>query len=103
MDAETTRRIDEQKKYEVAKSGVAGVGAAPPKTLSMLLDEFFRQHAQEKLAPKTVERYREMVHYIAPELLSMPLADIKPLHLSREWDRLLKCGGQTRKARHPGR
>lgn len=27
----------------------------------------------------------------------MPLADVTPLHLNREWSSLLKCGGHTRK------
>jgi len=55
-----------------------------------------KQHAQENLAPKTVERYREMAAYIAPELLAMNMTEITPLHLSREWTRLLKSGGHTR-------
>src|SRR5271163_409225 len=57
-DAEANRRIDEQQKYDLAKAG-SGVAAAPPRTLSMLLDEFFGQYVEKKLAPKTVERYHE--------------------------------------------
>ena len=67
----------------------------------MLLDEFLRQHAEEKLAPKTVERYREQAAYISLELLAKPLAEITPLHLTREWARLLKSGGHTRKTKSP--
>jgi integrase len=63
------------------------------------LQEFFRQHAEEKLAPKTIERYRELAAYLAPELLSMSLGEITPLHLSREWNRLLKSGGRHRKTK----
>ena len=59
VDAEANRRIEEQQKCELAKAG--SVAAAPPKTLSMLFQEFLRQHAEEKLAPKTVERYREQL------------------------------------------
>ena len=79
MDAEAARRIDEQQKLELRKAG-SGVAAALPKTLAMLLEEFITQHGEEKLAPKTVERYREMGPYLAPELLAMPLAEITPLH-----------------------
>jgi integrase len=100
MEAEAARRIEEQQKLELRKAG-SGVAAALPKTLAMLLEEFITQHAEEKLAPKTVERYREMVPYLAPELLAMPLAEITPLHLSREWMRLLKCGGHRRKTKEP--
>jgi integrase len=94
-DAEVARQIEEQQKRDLAKAG-ASVVAAPPKTLSMLLTEFISQHAEEKLAPKTIERYREQVTYLHPELMQMPLAEITPLHLSREWNRMLKNGGHTR-------
>jgi integrase len=98
--AEASRRIDEQKKLEMAKAG-GNVDAPVPKTLGSLLEEFFEQHAQENLAPKTVERYREQAKYISPDLLARPIAEITPLHLNREWIRLLKSGGHTRKAKTP--
>jgi hypothetical protein len=96
-DAEAVRRAEEL----VRQAANAGVAAPMPTTLSMLLAEFMKQHAEENLAPKTVERYREMAAYIAPELLAMNLTEIKPLHLSREWTRLLKCGGHTHKTNTP--
>src|SRR6266567_2533760 len=99
--AEAVRRTEEQKKVEMRKGGATGVAAAMPTTLAMLLAEFMKQHAQENLAPKTVERYREMAVNIAPELLAMNLTEITPLHLSREWTRLLKCGGHTYKTKTP--
>ena len=98
-DAEAARRIEEQQKFDLAKRG--GVAEPVPTTLKMLLDEFLRQHADEKLAPKTVERYREQAAYISPELLAKPLAEITPLHLTREWARLLKTGGHTRRTKSP--
>src|SRR5260370_22313268 len=85
-DAEAQRRIDEQHKYELAKAG-AGVAAPLPRTLAMLLEEVFCEHAEKKVAPKTVERYREQALCLDPVLLSMPLEEIKPLHLNREWSR----------------
>jgi integrase len=99
-DAEAQRRVDEQQKFDLAKAGV-GLTAAIPKTLAMLLDEFLREHAEKKLAPKTVERYREQAGCLDPALLSMRLADITPLHLSREWGRLIECGGRTRRDKTP--
>jgi integrase len=99
--AEAVRRTEELKKHEMAKAGAAGVAAAMPTTLAMLLAEFMKQYAQENLAPKTCERYQEMIVYLAPELLAMDMAAITPLHLSREWTRLLKCGGHTRKTKTP--
>jgi integrase len=99
-DAEAARRVEEQQKQQLAKAG-AGVADEVPKTLATLLAEFFRQHVDEKLAPKTIERYHDQATYLDPALLQMPLADITPLHLNREWSRLLKCGGHTRKDRTP--
>jgi hypothetical protein len=61
-DAERNRYAEELQKIESAKAG-SGVAAAVPKTLSMLLEEFLRLHAAEKLAPKTIERYRELAAY----------------------------------------
>jgi integrase len=98
--AEATRRIDENKKHELAKAG-AGIGAPVPKTLATLLDEFLNQHASENLAPKTFERYREQAAYLSPELLGKPFGEITPLHLNREWSRLLKSGGHTRRTKSP--
>ena len=66
------------------------VVAQAPRTLGMLLEEFFAQHVDGKLAPKTVERYHDQAAYLDPELRAMPIAEITPLHLNREWNRLLK-------------
>jgi integrase len=99
-DAEARRRIEEHQKLDLAKAG-AGVAAKPPTTLAQLLTEFFKQHVDEKLAPKTVERYHEQAAYVHQDLLSMTITEITPLHLNREWVRLSKCGGHTRKDRMP--
>jgi len=98
IDAEAKRRTEELQKFELAKAGTAPIAAAFPTTLGMLV-EFFRQHAEENLAPKTIERYRVLAAYLAPELLAMSLGEITPLHLSREWTRLLKSGGHHRKTK----
>ncbi len=95
QDAEAIRRIEEQQKREMAKAG-ARVVAQAPRTLGMLLEEFFAQHVDGKLAPKTAERYHDQAAYLDPELRAMPLAEITPLHLNREWNRLLKGGGHHR-------
>src|ERR1700689_4574070 len=54
--AEAVRRTEEL----VRQAAPGGVAAPMPTTLAMLLAEFMKQHAEENLAPKTVERYREM-------------------------------------------
>jgi integrase len=98
-DAEAARRIDEQQKRALANSGP--LAAELPKTLSMLLEEFFRQHVDQKLAPKTIERYHEQASYLDPALLALPICEIAPLHLDRAWKRLLESGGHHRRTRAP--
>jgi hypothetical protein len=88
--------VREQQKLELANTG-SGVAAEPPKTLAMLMEEFFRQHAEKKLAPKTIERYRELASCLDTTLMAMTLTDITPLHLSREWNRLPESGGHDRR------
>ena len=90
-DAERKRRAEEEQKYELAKMGTA-VDGPIPQTLAMLLQEFFLQHVDQKLAPKTIERYHEQAACLSADLLKMPIAEIRPLHLSREWTRLLASG-----------
>jgi len=96
-DAEAIRRV-EHRKLELAKAG-AGITAKPPTTLAQLLAEFFAQHVDDNLAPKTGERYHEQAAYLDPGLLAMSLIDITPLHLNREWKRLLMCGGHHRRTK----
>jgi integrase len=98
-DAEALKRSEERQKRDMAKAG--SVVAQVPRTLSMLLQEFFVQHVDEKLAPKTVERYHEQAAYLDPGLLNLPIAEITPLHLNREWGRLLKFGGHVRRTKEP--
>jgi integrase len=100
QDAEAARRIEEQQKREMAKAG-ANVVAQAPRTLGMLMEEFFAKHVDEKLAPKTVERYHEQARYLDAELRAMPITEITPLHLNREWNRLQKSGGHHRKTKQP--
>src|SRR3984957_19233480 len=96
-DAEVERRIKEQRDFEIGKMTPAEV----PGTLAGLLKEFFTQHGEKSLAAKTLRRYREMADYLDADLLAMQIPAIKPLHLSREWNRLLTSGGRGRKAGKP--
>jgi integrase len=100
-DAEAARRVEEQKRYELEKAGGLAVDTPLPKSFEMLLDQFFSEYAEKKLQSKTVEGYREQAAYLAPELLALPISEITPLRLRREWDRLLECGGHARKTKAP--
>lgn len=97
--AEAERRIAEQQRFELDQAGFPDIPA--PKTLSDLLRDFFAEHAERKLAQKTIERYREQAAYLHADLVSMPIAEITPLHLSREWNRLLDSGGHFRTSGQP--
>src|SRR5690242_19442918 len=78
-DAEARRRIEEQQKQDLSKAG-ANIAAPLPRTLSMLLLEFFQQHVDQKLAPKTIERYHEQAAMLDSALLALPIMEITPLH-----------------------
>jgi integrase len=73
----------------------------PRRQLGKLLDEFLAQHVNKKLAPKTAERYHEQAGYIHAALRDMPIGEITPLHLNREWNRLLESGGHHRYTKAP--
>jgi integrase len=97
QDAEAERRLSAQREYNLMKATPAEL----PGTLSGLLKEFFDEHGEKALAAKTLKRYREMADYLDTELMNMELPKIRPLHLSREWNRLLTSGGRGRKLGKP--
>jgi hypothetical protein len=53
------------------------------------------------LAPKTAERCQELAAYISHDLHGLPMSEITPLHLSRDWNRLLESGGHHRRTKQP--
>jgi integrase len=97
QDAEAERRTQAQRDAELLTASPVAV----PGTLAGLLDEFFSEHGAKSLAPKTLDRYKEMAEYLDPELRALPLPGVKALHLSREWNRLLTSGGRGRKLGKP--
>src|SRR6185312_2475511 len=97
QDAEAARRIEAQRHAELQENTPGQV----PGTLGSLLEEFFSEHGAKSLAAKTLQRYREMADYLDGDLRGLPLTGIKPLHLSREWNRLLTSGGRGRRLGKP--
>jgi integrase len=96
--AELVRRSEVQEEYEEAQRRSA---KGLPKTLKELLEEYCVRHGDKRLEAKTVLRYREMARYLSVELLAMPIGEITPLHLNREWDRLVESGGHHRRTKLP--
>ena len=97
LEAEAARRVEVLREHELKQEGPGP--QALPKTLAALLEEFFSEHGAKNLAPKTLERYREQASYLDAALLALPYHEIRPLHLSREWNRLLAGGGHHRKTK----
>lgn len=93
QEAEASRRVEERDRQEAAQLARS---KPRPRTLGELLSEFLEEHAQRNLAPKTVERYREMVPYLSEDLRARPLGEITALDLNREWNRLRESGGHRR-------
>jgi integrase len=96
QDGEAARRIEAQQQYEAE---LRGATKAVPRTMGDLLVAFIDDHAAGVCAPKTVERYRQQLPYLDPELMAMPANEVKALHLNREWTRLHDSGGHTRAGR----
>ena len=93
QEAEATRRVEERDRAEARELARS---KPRPRTLGELLAEFLEEHAQRNLAPKTVERYREMVPYLSEELRARPISEVTALELNREWNRLRESGGHRR-------
>ena len=89
IKAEAARRVEVE----------AAVKAPSPRSLKVLLAQFFGD--SENLAPKTLERYKELVAYLHADLVEMPISEITAMHLHAEWKRLKESGGHTRKDKTP--
>jgi hypothetical protein len=98
-DAETIRCAEVLQQYEMEKSG-GGVAAVVPATLGALVKRFLAER-KDKLAPKTLQGYEERIASLDTELLKLPLKEITPRRLNREWKRLLESGGHTRGTKTP--
>lgn len=99
-DAEAARRLEVNATFEAKKIALANPKPADlPRTLNDMLLTFCDKHADKKLSPTTAERYRRFIPYIDAALLGAKIEEVSPLHLSREWDRLLEKGGHKRKTK----
>lgn len=94
--AEATARLEAEAQWEAEQRGVT---EAIPKTLRELIEEFFREHGERELAPKTLARYRDHAAALSPAVLEMRLPEVTPLHMTREWSRLSREGGRDRQTK----
>ena len=98
-DAEAARRLAMQRQAEEPQQA-----ETPPQlTLGGLLNEYFADQEGKpegmRIASKTLERYRELAAYLSPTITALPLSEITPPRLNREWARLLERGGHHRKTK----
>src|SRR5215472_9610084 len=98
-DAEAARRLQVQREAEEAQKAAT----APQLTLGSLLSEYLADQERKpegmRIASKTLERYRELTGYLSPSITALPLSEVTPPRLNREWTRLLENGGRHRKTK----
>jgi integrase len=80
-----TRREAERLQAELIHSLNTGSFFAPTKeTVATFTQRWLREYAIPNLAPRTVERYEEIIRlYVVPSLGSIRLAQLKPAHIAR--------------------
>src|ERR1017187_7654871 len=64
-------------------------------TLGAAIEKFFADRG-ETMSPKTLDRYRELADYLSPNLMAMPISNVRAMDLHEEWRRLLASGGHDR-------
>jgi integrase len=97
-----TKREAEDERNIALNDLRSGLSLKPaPTTLRQFLDEWLDQHASRKCSPKTVERYRQLLDYLQPDLTSVRLSKVTTLELEREYNRLRDGGGHDRKTKSP--
>ena len=63
-----------------------------PRTFKEFAEDFLNEYADVSCAPKTAERYREMLAQVAREIGTQPLSKVTTLQLQRVYNKLLKEG-----------
>ena len=68
-----------------------------PETFGTFMQEWFKEHAEQRCEKKTVERYRQLVRYVLPHLEGVPLRELSALTLERVYNQLRKAGGKRKR------
>lgn len=72
-----------------------------PRTFEGFMTEWFKEHAEQKCTPKTVERYKELAAYTYPHIGHVALQDISTLMMQRILNTVKQSGGKNRKTGKP--
>jgi integrase len=63
-----------------------------PRTLAEFLDQWLAEYAARKVAPKTLERYRDLARHVSRAIGSTVLTKVTTLQLQRVYNALLDSG-----------
>jgi integrase len=63
-----------------------------PRTLAEFLDQWMAEYAARKVAPKTLERYQDLVRHVTKAIGSTLLTKVTTLQLQRVYNQLLDSG-----------
>src|ERR1019366_9319108 len=63
-----------------------------PRTFGEFTEAWLTEYAEVSCAPKTAERYREMMLHVTREIGSQPLSKVTTLQLQRVYNKMLKEG-----------
>jgi integrase len=83
-DTELTKLLNERNEGSLVRPD--------PRTFAEFSEAWLDEYAEPGCAPKTVERYREMMAQVAAEIGTQPLAKVTTLQLQRVYNKLLKSG-----------
>lgn len=72
-----------------------------PTSFAAFMERWFTEHAERQCSLKTVERYRELLAYVLPQIGATQMQDLTALMLESLFNRLKDSGGYDRKAKKP--
>jgi integrase len=70
-----------------------------PRSFTAFMQEWFNEHAEQKVTPKTLERYKELAAYTYPHIGNVRLQDITTLMMQRVFNKVKESGGKNRKTK----
>jgi integrase len=91
-----TKRDAEVELAKLVSANAAGEGVDPTKaTIAEFVDRWDRDWASSNVSQKSLERYRQLLAlYIKPNIGSMRIQKLRPVHLNDLYGKLLRTGGK---------
>jgi len=94
-----TKKVAQQRMHELLHTLEQGAYVRPSRlTVAQFLGEWLRDYARPNTAPRTYERYEEIVRvHLIPALGSFPLLALQPHHIQKYYAQALETGRQDGK------